>query len=413
MLSSRIARPLVALAAALALSAAPSWAGTGSGAFVFKGKVTNDPKETPKMCLTVCWTQDGKIKSETLKVKVKAGDKAKDVAKKVSTALMGNASINGSFTMTTSSSFGFHSVKLTPKKGNYAFKLTAQNGEVSGKPPKLGCLIKGLTLSGGTDPSLGDVVFDVLGVPTSGTVSVAANGLVAVADTGGRTLAEIEAELTTQLQHMGLDASLDAFGRIQVAGVNVDNLPGLGQNGIDGLEGILGGASSEVTDPGLGTSNSAVQAVLFVSGEGCSQFGAVPEVGVNGIPKVSGSTFTGRVYGVRPGAQATLLIGSSTQGYHGSRLPLDLAFAGLPGCRLYQSAELSFTGIAQSPDLSSGAAFPSFDGEAVFPLPIPPAPALIGVELPLQGVVVDPVAAAVAGTGPIALTGLGRALIEP
>ncbi|MEZ5966025.1 MAG: hypothetical protein R3F56_19470 [Planctomycetota bacterium] len=86
------------------------------------------------------------------------------------------------------------------------------------------------------------------------------------------------------------------------------------------------------------------------------------------------------------------LVGFSSTQWGGIPLPLDLAAFGLPGCSLYTSIELTQTGVVDP------------FGYAVWTLPIPNNPALVGGILNCQTMVLQ-------GAG-IGLSALGSALIN-
>ncbi|MEZ5964785.1 MAG: hypothetical protein R3F56_13145 [Planctomycetota bacterium] len=84
----------------------------------------------------------------------------------------------------------------------------------------------------------------------------------------------------------------------------------------------------------------------------------------------------------------TLLVGASDSAWGSVPLPLDLAFAGMPGCTLYASPDLVLAPLAV-------AAWTS--------LPLPDVPAVLGRSLHLQAVVHDP---AIARPTPVATSDL-------
>lgn len=91
-------------------------------------------------------------------------------------------------------------------------------------------------------------------------------------------------------------------------------------------------------------------------------------------PAILGRSFTANVGGIDAGQIAFLMLGTSNTSFQGGALPLDLAFANLPGCFLLQNASLS----TLVPTTSTG---PS---TARFALLVPPAFGFAGFPLHLQ-----------------------------
>ncbi len=86
--------------------------------------------------------------------------------------------------------------------------------------------------------------------------------------------------------------------------------------------------------------------------------------------------FTLELRGARPSSSVLLLLGSSDAMAAGSPLPLDLSYAGMPGCRLYQNG------------LDLRMAETDASGHCTFGMPIPAG--LGGVRILAQAAVLDP-----------------------
>jgi hypothetical protein len=80
---------------------------------------------------------------------------------------------------------------------------------------------------------------------------------------------------------------------------------------------------------------------------------------------------TGEITNVLAGTFSQLIIGPQLP------TPIDLAFLGSPGCLLRVALQV------QVPNQVSG-------GRATFTLPVPSLPDLVGLSLPIQGSVIDP-----------------------
>jgi hypothetical protein len=114
-------------------------------------------------------------------------------------------------------------------------------------------------------------------------------------------------------------------------------------------------------------------------GFGCSGSAGVPAL-VGGAPALLGATATASVDHLPATAPFALLaVGlSRTQSAFGN-LPLLLTSFGMPGCRLYTSAEVLTV-------------LPAVGGAAAWSWSVPPLPALVGAAVHLQGVAWDPAA---------------------
>jgi hypothetical protein len=87
-----------------------------------------------------------------------------------------------------------------------------------------------------------------------------------------------------------------------------------------------------------------------------------------------GTTFTANVGAIGSGATALMMVGASSSTFVGVSLPLDLGFAGLPGCFLYQDLALEGAGATTSTGANS----------ASYALPIPAGVAFTGLTVYLQ-----------------------------
>ncbi len=90
---------------------------------------------------------------------------------------------------------------------------------------------------------------------------------------------------------------------------------------------------------------------------------------------VLGTTFNSNLASMSSGATAFMMVGASNTTFAGLPLPLDLGFAGLPGCLLYQDLGLEGAGAT----VSTGATTASYS------LPIPTSYAFTGLTVYLQG----------------------------
>lgn len=132
------------------------------------------------------------------------------------------------------------------------------------------------------------------------------------------------------------------------------------------------------------------------SGVGCSQFSpGPPQIGHVGHAQVGTSNFSVTVSGTGANLPAVVAYGLSNTLWFGIPLPLDLTFAGLPGCFLYQS----LTGQINA---STGPA-----GTGSVTIPVPSDPTLVGLPVHLQWLVIN-----IFGTPGLALSNLGTVIIE-
>jgi hypothetical protein len=111
-------------------------------------------------------------------------------------------------------------------------------------------------------------------------------------------------------------------------------------------------------------------------GSGCPGSAGVPVLDSVGRPWL-GATWTVRIGNAKPGTPTALGIGSSSTSWSGLPLPLALASAGMPGCTLYVSIDVTIGATATG-------------GTATLPLALPNNPALAGGSVYLQGFVLDP-----------------------
>ncbi|MBI4602505.1 MAG: hypothetical protein HY721_11150 [Planctomycetes bacterium] len=232
----------------------------GSAGYSFDGKAKNDGKIKVSLEWTKKVGDKTEKKNQTLTVDVKKDDGDDKVAENVKKAFENDEKVKNDFTASKSSTFGIHYAKLVPKEGAFACTADIMNGVFNDRGDLVDTVQGFSLMSAGVDPSTGDLFFDLLGTSTSGTVSLAADGKVVSTDTAGKPTAAIKSELAAKFSGLGLQASIDVGGRIAIANANVDNLTDLGANGKSGIEAVQGGASSSITDPGLGEMLIATQA---------------------------------------------------------------------------------------------------------------------------------------------------------
>jgi hypothetical protein len=118
---------------------------------------------------------------------------------------------------------------------------------------------------------------------------------------------------------------------------------------------------------------------------------ATPAIGVRGTP-AAGTTMTVFLSGVAAGAFGTLVLGFSDQSFGGIALPLDLGFAGLPGCLLRVSPD-ALDGAIAAPAGALGAAQLTY----VLPPSLPPG-LVIHAQWLVAGYPGDPILAGVSGS---------------
>ena len=270
-------RTMIVCLMAISATVLSARASNGNAAFVFDGSVTNPEGETPKITVTVTWTQKGEVKTKSVVVDLARNDSDTDVRDKVANKLKTVEEIKNAFDITTDSNWGYQIVALKPKKGVFACGASILNGEMV--DDEVTNKVKGMkVMSGGVDPITGDVIFDFFGTPTSGTVAIAVDGEVISVDTAGQSIEQIKGDLISDLQQLGFSASLDGDSQIVVTSVTVDNLFNLGNDGEcvdDGLPCLNGGASAEVTDPGISEMVSAIQECQFVPIPTVSEWGLI------------------------------------------------------------------------------------------------------------------------------------------
>ncbi|MGH7151738.1 MAG: hypothetical protein ACREIU_13625, partial [Planctomycetota bacterium] len=124
-------------------------------------------------------------------------------------------------------------------------------------------------------------------------------------------------------------------------------------------------------------------------GTGCAgASGGVPRIGATRSPKV-GATFSLNLSRTGPAQGALLLLGLSNAAWWGIPLPLDLGFAGLPGCALEVSPDfvIGFTTAPCGPG----------KGRVVAPLTLPADASLVGAMFHAQWYVADPGPAPIPG----------------
>jgi hypothetical protein len=128
--------------------------------------------------------------------------------------------------------------------------------------------------------------------------------------------------------------------------------------------------------------NGWLQNYFVDSGVACAPTAAKPVLGFKGDTHVGHpGGIEVRVENVPGGMPAFLSIGGSTTSWFGFPLPLDLAFAGLPGCFLYQDAIVQMSAVTIGVGPTGGVAKKS----AV----LANDPTLYGLDMPLQWIVFD------------------------
>lgn len=114
-------------------------------------------------------------------------------------------------------------------------------------------------------------------------------------------------------------------------------------------------------------------------GAGCAGWAGVPYLAIAGPVPSLGNFFTVYARNLPPDHSAMMWLGASRTSTYGLPLPIDLGFAGMPGCVLYVSLDL---------------AMPMFNwsGAAAWTVMVPNQPALLGVRFYNQVFAVDRVA---------------------
>ncbi|HKB16950.1 MAG TPA: VCBS repeat-containing protein [Planctomycetota bacterium] len=161
--------------------------------------------------------------------------------------------------------------------------------------------------------------------------------------------------------------------------VNGDDFPDLAVGAAGSIAFVIGkvrlysGSPTGVSSFGVGCAGAA---------------GTVPRIGATRAPKV-GTVFKINLSRTGPAQGALLMLGFSNAAWWGIPLPLDLGFAGLPGCALGVSPDF-VVGLTTEP-CGPG------KGRAVAPLALPAAPSLVGTPFYAQWYVADPGSAPIPG----------------
>ena len=129
-------------------------------------------------------------------------------------------------------------------------------------------------------------------------------------------------------------------------------------------------------------------------GSGCKGSAGIPQLTATTKP-IYGKTFTTMLSGLQTAAAPFIAVGMSDQQWGAIKLPLDLGLFGMPGCKLFVSADVTLP-------------LKNSSGTARIDLAIPATnPWLLGKSLYFQGIVLD----AKANTLGVALSNAGKATI--
>jgi len=170
----------------------------------------------------------------------------------------------------------------------------------------------------------------------------------------------------------------------------------------DGLPDLAVGAPRAGGVPGVSglpgkvytASLAGIPAGSFLFGSGCAGSGGiVPRIQtVGGPPTVGNDGFAVVLSKTLGGTTAVLIVGTTSQSWMGTSLPLDLGPWGLAGCSLLVAPEI----LVPKGTTGSGPG----SGSVSFAAPIPPvaAPWLVGAFLHFQGYVIDPGPASLPGS---------------
>ncbi|HKB14646.1 MAG TPA: VCBS repeat-containing protein, partial [Planctomycetota bacterium] len=162
-----------------------------------------------------------------------------------------------------------------------------------------------------------------------------------------------------------------------VAGIGDANLDGFPDFAV-GSPGVLAQPSTSV---GKVRAYSGAPVGVAPFGSGCAgSTGAVPRIGATRSPRI-GTPLRVNLSETIPSTLALLFLGLTDQHWWGVPLPLDLSFAGLPGCSLLVSPDFP---VGYTTSLFSG------KGRAVAEIPLPADGALVGASFFAQWYVVDP-----------------------
>jgi len=154
-------------------------------------------------------------------------------------------------------------------------------------------------------------------------------------------------------------------------------------------------AHTWVHDLGVVTAGGLAAPTYSIVGEGCSFLSEEPRIAGEGLARLDSTDFTCRLAGAPPGLPAYLWMGTSMETWIGYPLPLLLDDWGLPGCVLRHDFDRVYPVVTD------------VDGAASVTPTVPYAPDLLGLDVPMQWVVLDPV------TGHVAITAAGVTELVP
>lgn len=138
---------------------------------------------------------------------------------------------------------------------------------------------------------------------------------------------------------------------------------------------LYGGDLGSGPTPGTATYAPRTPAQVVAFGTGCPA-GAEPRLEASRLPWV-GQVLPLDLLAIPANAPVALLLGASATAWSGGALPSDLAAIGMAGCALRVSPDVVLDAVAAG-------------GRASFALNIPPATALLGVQLFAQGFALAP-----------------------
>lgn len=171
----------------------------------------------------------------------------------------------------------------------------------------------------------------------------------------------------------------------------------------DGLFDLLGWGAKEpfptahtwVHDLGVVTAGGLASPTYSIRGAGCSFLETAPRIAGEGLAHLDSTDFTCRLVDAPPGLPTFFWMGTSLEWWGGYPLPLALEDWGLPGCFLRHNCDRVYPGVTD------------LDGAASVTPVVPFAPDLLGLEVPMQWVVLDPI------TGFVAITAAGVTELVP
>jgi hypothetical protein len=130
----------------------------------------------------------------------------------------------------------------------------------------------GLTTRSDIDPVIGDVTFDIFGIPSSGTVTLAADSVQVSAETAGLTISEIEDYLLEEFELAGVPAEL-VDGEIVIRDTDLDARTGGGAS-FGTTDSTVGGKTAVLTsEAGEERDLIMLQATPFYGGSPSDLFG--------------------------------------------------------------------------------------------------------------------------------------------